>query len=114
MMKKDCSNCEHLCREGYEDYYYICEVFGDDVPKWAINPINDSCLLKEQEIKKMIRLANEFLVVGTSNECDEFGCPKRTKEDVEHNQKVMKEYNAYIELLKKRCENRKIAIICKN
>ena len=50
---KDCSNCKYLCREGYEDYYYICELFGEDIPDWADNPNGNCCLLKSQEVEKM-------------------------------------------------------------
>lgn len=109
-MKKECSECRFLCREGYEDYYYVCALFGEDIPDWAtLN--GDCCLLKCQEIKKLIRLQNDFLIVGTG-ECDpETFYPKWTEEDEKHNEIAKKNYDDYIEILKERCEERKYKAI---
>jgi hypothetical protein len=107
---KDCLNCKYLCREGYEDYYYVCELFGEDVPDWANHPNDECCLLKSQEINKFIKLKNDFLFVGTGKFNPITFYPEFTKEDEEHNKKATKNYNAYIEVLKKRCEDRKYKI----
>lgn len=107
---KECSKCRYLCREGYEDYYYICELFGEDIPDWAQHHNGDCCLLKYQEVNKLIKLAHDFLFIGSSKELDEYGYPKWTKEDEEHNVKAKKNYDAYIEELKDRCAKRQCQI----
>ena len=82
---KDCVNCKYLCRESYEGNCYVCELFGEDVPDWANHPNDECCLLKSQEVEKMIKLAGNFLMVGTGKKLDEYGFPEWTKEDEEHN-----------------------------
>ena len=102
---KDCMRCRYCGRDCYEDSIYSCELFGEDTPEWASN-YNDGCLLKPQEVKKVLKILSGFLEVGTG-ELDENGFPSFTKEDKENNARVGKEYKAYIEKLKKRCEIRK-------
>lgn len=99
-------NCEE-CRFLHTGYYGegVCEFFGEDIPSWADN-YTDGCWLKCQEVKKAIDLREDILIVGSSNELDEYGYPKWTKEDEEHNKKAIKKYDSYIEELKKRCEVR--------
>ena len=104
---KNCEECRFLNTGYYGEG--ICNLFGDDTPEWASN-CNDGCLLKIQEVKKVLKISNGFRQVGTSKERDEFGCPKWTKEDTKHNEKVMKEYNEYLNVLKKRCKERKAKI----
>lgn len=110
---KDCSNCKYLCREGYEDYYYVCELFGEDIPDWANHPNDECCLLKSQEINKLIKLKNTFLIVGTGKVNPITFYPEFTEEDRKYNKKVEENYNTYIEILKKRCEDRKYKIFAK-
>ena len=86
---KDCTKCKHLYREGYEDYYYACDFFGDDIPNWASN-YQGGCLLREQEIKKALKLNDNC---RCSNE--------------EQNARANREYNGYIEILMDRCEDRR-------
>lgn len=107
---KDCSNCKYLCREGYEDYYYVCELFGEDIPDWANHPNDECCLLKSQEINKLIKLKNDFLFVGTGKSDPITFYPEFTEEDKKHNEIAKKNYDEYIEILKKRCEERKYKI----
>ena len=106
-MKKECSECKFLCREGYEDNYYVCEIFGENIPNWAEHPKIECCLLKSQELKKIIRLHDDFLIVGTGKVNPETFYPEWTKEDEEHNKKAKKNYDDYVDILKKRCEERK-------
>lgn len=110
---KDCSSCKYLCREGYDDYYYVCELFGEDIPDWANHPNDECCLLKSQEVDKMIKLKNDFLIVGTGKFNQEEGYPEWTKENTKHNEIAQKNYDEYIEILKKRCEDRKYKIFAK-
>lgn len=103
-MKKTCEQCRFLNTGYYGEG--ICDFFGEDIPDWANNG-NEGCLLKCQEIKKAISISDKFLHCGTSKELDEYGFPKWTKEDTKHNQKVTKEYNEYLEVLKMRCKERR-------
>lgn len=102
---KDCMKCRYCGRDCYEYSSYSCELFGEDIPEWANNH-NDGCLLKTQEVKKVLKISSSFRFIGTGKR-NEYGYPDFTKEDEEHNNKVDKEYKAYIEELKKRCATRK-------
>ena len=101
---KDCMKCRHCFKDCYEYSSYFCELFGEDIPEWASD--NDGCLLKPQEVKKVLEITSSFRMIGTG-ELNELGFPSFTKEDKEHNDKVDKELKAYIETLKKRCAERR-------
>lgn len=102
---KDCMKCRYCGRDCYEYSSYSCELFGEDIPEWASN-YNDGCLLKSQEVKKVLKITSGFRFVGTG-ELDKYGFPSFTKEDEEINAKVDNEYKTYIETLKKRCATRR-------
>jgi len=102
---KNCMECRYCGKDCYEDSIYSCELFGEETPEWASN-YNDGCLLKIQEVKKLLKISSGFRQLG-SGKLDKYGFPKWTKEDTKHNQKVTKEYNEYLEILKKRCKERR-------
>lgn len=101
---KECNRCRYCGRECYEYSETACDLFGENIPEWADNR-NDGCLLKSQEVKKAIKLANNFLLVGTGK-LSEYGYPEFTEEDKKHNALADKRYKEYIEVLKKRCVER--------
>ena len=87
---KNCDNCRHIYDAGGECAYYVCELFGDDVPDEFAK--EDACCLHPNEVKKAISLKDNALswsYVGFGRELSAY--EKRM---------VKKTSNKYIEYMK--------------
>lgn len=103
-MKKTCEHCKYL----YSGFHGegICQLFGDDLPDWADNG-NDGCLLKGQEIDKLIKLSEECQYSCYNYPRDING--NHSEEDKLKIEKIHKDYDNYLKEIILRCKKRNIA-----
>ena len=96
---KKCDNCRHMYDAGGECAYYVCDLFGDDVPNEFAK--EDGCCLHPNEVKKAIRLQERVLswqYVGYRREL--------TPLEERMIKKTTQEYNKYMEHLEKKYAER--------
>lgn len=92
---KNCDKCRHMYDAGGEYAVYVCDLFGEDVPSEFAT--EDGCCLHQNEVKKAIRLRDRALswtFIGYSHE--------PTENEKRLLQKTAKEYNDYLEHLRKK------------
>ena len=92
---KNCDNCRHIYDAGGECSYYVCELFGDDVPSEFAK--EDGCCLHPNEVKKAIRLqacALSWNFIGYGREL--------TAQEKRMVQKTSQEYSKYMKHLEEK------------
>ena len=97
---KNCDNCRHIYDAGGECAYYVCELFGDDVPDEFAK--EDACCLHPNEVKKAIRLQDSALSWSYSI----YGKEEVTAYEKRMIEKTLQEYNKYMEHLKEKYKER--------
>lgn len=98
---KKCENCRFL-NTGFHGEG-ICDFFGDDCPNWADN-YHDGCLLKCQEVKKLINLRDDVYYSQFDYPRDING--ERDEEDNQKIEKIHKDYDIYLKKVMERCLKR--------
>ena len=99
---KHCEGCRFL-----DSGYYgegICQFFGDDCPDWAENR-TDGCLLKYQEVKKLVHLKEEIMDLNYAYPRN-IDVVREEREIQEKMDNLSNEYDNYINVVKKRCKER--------
>lgn len=92
---KNCDNCRYMYDAGGECAWYVCELFGDDVPSEFAK--GDGCCLHPNEVKKANRLKDRALswtFIGYSREL--------TAQEKRMIKKTSAEYNEYMNHLRKK------------
>lgn len=101
-MRKNCERCKYLSTDLYGAG--VCQFFGDDLPSWADNE-NDGCLLRSQEVEKLIYLRDDVMYAPYNFPRDING--KRTDEEKKEVEKIYQDYDNYLKVVMDRCEKRK-------
>lgn len=86
---KNCENCRYMYDAGGESAYYVCELFGDDVPN--VFAKCDGCCLHPNEVKKAINLKDHHL-----SWCYKGHGRPLTEQEKRMIEKTSKEYSKYM------------------